>query len=362
MRFTLLITLFLITSLSYSQYVNITDPTYGANGNDSFDNSDAIQKAITDNPGRAIFFPKGNYKVNKPIYINHNITIIGEDENSTFFKPQNCIGFIITSPNVTIKNLTIYGTGHTGIYASGKKEIVDDTLNLTQIHRLTFESIIVQNCTVGIELKHVTNSVLNNIKTLMNPDQDTSLISQGIRFFGKCVNNKISNSHIESKVFSIAIIRDPEVTRAEGLMITNTLIASGSYGVYSEGILSLNITNCIIDLSVDIAIDIFETDAFMLTNNWIASILKPQGENHPVIKIKSSHAVNISNNTIAMGNNNKLDNPTGINGTFGISLEAGTHHCTIIGNSFLGVKTKVLNISSGAENIDTFNTLQPDFL
>ena len=47
----------------YKEYVIVTDYTKGVTG----DVSDAIQKAIDDNPNKTIYFPEGKYNISKPI-------------------------------------------------------------------------------------------------------------------------------------------------------------------------------------------------------------------------------------------------------------------------------------------------------
>lgn len=356
-RISLLITLFLCV-LAHSQYVNIKD--YGASISLA-DNSTQIQKAIDENPNRTIFFPSGKFNVLKTIVINHPVEIMGEGINNTIFQPVNCNGFLINSSNVTVKNMFIYGyendsKSYTGIYCYGKKD--------NSIYRLNFESLKFQNIKIGIELKYAWDCIIDKVKTLININQSPRIL-QGIRFYGQSVNNHISNCHIESEGIGVAIIRartDDEQTtlvkdlkspRAEGLMITNSFIGSGNYGIYSEGILSMNVSNCTIDLTKRTAIEGTRTDGLLLSNNWIALILKEE-LNHPIIKLISSGNAHISNNNIQFTNNNKLDEYSIVNNV-GVSFEDYTNSCTVIGNTFKEVNHKTLNYTGAANNIVIYN-------
>lgn len=234
------------------------------------------------------------------------------------------------------------------------------------IHRLTFESLRIQHMKIGIELKYAWNCVIDNVKTFLNSGNPKVL--QGIRFYGKCVNNHISNCHIESEGIGVAII-NPEIDgkkRAEGLMIINSFIGSGRYGIYSEGILSMNVSNCTIDLTKRSAIEVTRTDGMLLSNNWIALNVKPihvNEQNHPIIKLILSHNSTISNNHILYAGYKKdeqgeslgYDDITNI----GISFETSTTNCTVIGNAFENVKYKTI-IENGSSNIlVNYNTNKP---
>ena len=54
--------------------VSVKDPRYGAVGNGSTDDTDAIQAAIDANPGKTIWFPDGSYKVTGTITVSANST------------------------------------------------------------------------------------------------------------------------------------------------------------------------------------------------------------------------------------------------------------------------------------------------
>jgi len=90
---------------------------------------------------------------------------------------------------ISIKDMFIYGyendsKQYTGIFCDGKK---DDRLS-----GLYFESIRIQNIVTGIELKYTWDAILDKVRITINPNQSPK-VNQGIRFYGQCVNNIMSN-------------------------------------------------------------------------------------------------------------------------------------------------------------------------
>ena len=67
--------------------LDITNPSFGGNGNGSLDNSAALQSAITSlngNPG-IIIFPPGNYFFSSSINLSNGIILKGDGSNNTIF-------------------------------------------------------------------------------------------------------------------------------------------------------------------------------------------------------------------------------------------------------------------------------------
>lgn len=373
----LFIALGFITTLK-AQYVNIID--YGASTSLK-DNYVQIQKAIDLNPNKTIFIPSGTFRIKKPLKIKTPIEIIGEGHRSSIIQPINCNGIIITSSRVSLRNLFVYGYSdntieYTGIYCgniTGNKKISD----------LNFDSIKLQNIHTGIQLNFVWNSVLNNVVTKVNSSQHP-IIDQAIKFYGQSVNNQISNSNLQTirkgefntlndfknsspsiGGIGISIIRarkpdqqnmriqELKGPRSEGLMITNTFIGRARIGVYSEGVLSLNISNSTIDLITQSAIKAIKTHGLLLTNNWISTVLK-ENLNEPIIRLVESQHAHISNNNIHYSNNKKIKLSTKNN--IGVSFEEYTNSCTVIGNTFKNVEFKTLNSTNAKDNIEVYNT------
>lgn len=284
---------------------------YGANPAPGFqDDTQNIQRAIDENPGKTIIFPAGCYSVTKDIIVRKSVELAGEGKLNTIFQPVDCNGFVITVGGVTIRNMFIYGAGSSsksGIYCAG-------------IRNTVLENLTIQNITYGIELVNAWDTKIDKVDIQMNYGQ-TPQIAQGIRLNGQCVNNHISNCHIIANDFGISIIKNGP-NGSEGLMVTNTLIASCKAGIYSEGIMSLHVTNCIIDLIKEWALHLTNTRGLLLTNNWIYTDGGKENPKDEAIHLESSWDCHISNNNIKC-----------ITGARAVSIIAYSNNNTITDNS-----------------------------
>ncbi|ULT28276.1 hypothetical protein KUH03_17805 [Sphingobacterium sp. E70] len=62
-----------------SDYVlNVKD--FGALGDGSTDDTDALQKALDKGTGKSVFFPRGDYVISKPLVIPNSVKILGEGD------------------------------------------------------------------------------------------------------------------------------------------------------------------------------------------------------------------------------------------------------------------------------------------
>lgn len=270
----------------------------------AIDNSAAFQAAIDSNPGKSIIIPAGIYLFNSPVIVRKSVELIGEGRNNTIIQPTKCNGFVITSSNVAIKNIFIYGTGHEGIY-------------LQSVRNTLLENIKLQNVTYAIELFNSWNTKIDKVDILINEKQSPK-VAQGIRLTGQSVNTQVSNCHIEATDFGISIIKG--TPRSEGLIISNSFIGLAQSGIYCESILGLNVTNCIIDLITGYALWVKNSRAMLFSNNWIqtqSSATKAQA-----IQLEAVDNSHITNNYLSC-----------LNGVRGISVLSYSNSNTIIGNT-----------------------------
>lgn len=231
------------------------------------DNSAAIQSAIDANPGRLIFIPAGLYLLKKEINITHDVRLVGETKYSTILQPVGNNGIIINSGGVTLENFFIYGWGKTGIIVNG-------------VRNTTITNILLQNVEYGIQLINAWNTKISGVDIDINAKQSPKVL-KGIIISGQSVNNYISDSQITA--VEVGVFIEKSVKRSEGLMLSNVVIYGGKTGLKSEGILSLHLNNCIIDLAEEYAIETANTAGLLVSNSWIYS----QGK-------KSTNAVKLS--------------------------------------------------------------------
>ena len=306
----------------------------------AIDNTNAIQSAIDANPGKRILIPAGYYRILSAIVVRNQVELVGDGKSNTIIQPVNCHGFVITSSNVTIKDMFIYGystSNYIGIYCSG-------------VYYTTLENLKIQNIVFGIELVNSWSTKIDKVDTQYNTQ--TPQVAQGIRLNGKCVNTHVSNCQIMAVDFGISIIKNG--SDAEGLMITNTLVSNCKSGIYSEGILSLNVTNCIFDWNSGYAINVSNTRGMLFTNNWVAVYDVPIGEaihmvsgfdnhitNNNIKCVSCSRAISILNSN----NNTITDNTVEKTTTSG-------HHVYFDNNSYLNIlKDNSLRYTNGGTPI-----------
>lgn len=269
--------------------VSITD--YGAvpvsTWQEAKDSYAAIQKAINENPGKQINIPAGLYVISRPLIINKAVRIMGENKHSTFIKSLNGGVIIINDGGTSIENLYIYGDSGIG-------------LTISNVRNTTLSNIFFQNTDVGIKLINAWNTKIDNIDVTINPNQNPK-ISKSIILEGQCVNNTITNSHLTATDIGIEIKINKN--KSEGLMLNNVVISSAKIGLKSEGILSLHLVNCIIDLCLNYGLDINNTAGLLATNNWIVS----NGSNNgAAIRLSSSWDSHFSNNNIKCAKGNSV--------------------------------------------------------
>lgn len=357
-----------------NSYNIISIADYGANPDYGNDDTQAIQDAINANPNRKIFFPAGWYRITSPIIIDNKVELVGEGENEiTIIQPSDCHGFIINKSGVVIKDMQIIGrqdsvstsVSYSAIRVNGNKQTANDgTVSKNYIYNCRFENLRILDVGIGLELKYTWQSKINKVDffkrdyeavdSLGNPLTNLPRLNYGIVYYGKCVNNTIRDCHITSEIYNIYIKKNPAYDeRAEGLMINNCLIALGRSAIFCEGILSLNVTNSILDLCTDYTVHMFNSMSVMLSNNWIFSKNRiydiPKDE---VIHMETCSDVHVSNNSLICD--------TGVRG---VSIN-GSSNVKILGNTiYMHLKENAQSVyvdEFSHKNIIKDNTIRND--
>lgn len=165
------------------EYVSVLD--FGAVGDGIIDNSDAFERAFTNlyldrGPGndvykKTLFVPAGRYVFLRSLRIPSNVILVGESKDTTslLFLNGNGIIFSIIDPsdsqtfiedpelfteevphNIQLSNLTVAGTGGTGITAS--RAVLFDTINFigTYVKADIYEWVPTSIYTVGDRVRY----------------------------------------------------------------------------------------------------------------------------------------------------------------------------------------------------------------
>jgi len=268
--------------------VSVVD--YGAfpapNWPTAIDNTAAFQAAIDANPGKRILIPAGCYSLSNNITINNKLDIVGEGM-VTQIQPVNCNGFIINSNEVSIEGMNLIGSQNGSSQNYG--------IQCNNSNYLSFANLRIENFNAGISVLHGSNIMFNNL-CIRYVNGIAPYVFDGIKFYGHCLNNQINQCQISVQGGSCIAIYSDGTQPAEGLMVSNCLLAMGQ-----SGILSLNVTNCIIDYCTGYAIYGINTNGLLLTNNWIASN-NPNAGIDEAIHLQDSFNAHISNNNLQTTN------------------------------------------------------------
>lgn len=243
-----------------AQYVSVKD--FGAVGNGTTDDTSAIQAAIDslDATGGVVYFPQGVYKTTSALTLSKPIRLQGTSPECSVIYATSCNGVVINNNFCSIVGIEIQSTGTTKTYTGVR---VAGVLG-TPVGFVNVESSLFTNWAVAIQLEWATGSTITN-------SEITNCIV-GIKGVGQCLNTRISDMYIvvdgsaNSACISNVLSTGPQ---GEGMMITNSLLYGGQFCIKSEQYLSLTVTNCVIDQSVQYAVYLGTVLHCHFSNNWI---------------------------------------------------------------------------------------------
>ena len=248
-------------------FVNAT--RYGAVGDGSTDSTAALANALLVAIGAdcPLYIPGATswYKSTSPLAVTASVQIVGGGSAETIIRFFNCDGFAISASvnDVAIERIEIFSVNAGGT-ADPKTNIGIDINggSGTECNRIVTRDLYMRGWATCIDYSYTWTSRIDNV-TMLN-------CTTGVRYFGQSVNDTISNSSISanSGSYCIRTVKDGAV-KGEGLLVSNTLLASGTYGVSSDGFLLMRFSNCTIDLITDTAFDITNVIDFGVHNSWI---------------------------------------------------------------------------------------------
>ena len=99
--------------------VNVKD--YGAAGDDTTDDTTAIQNTLSAGAGKTVYLPDGTYKITSALTIPANTRLVGS--GTIHQTTTGAKGLVIGGSNVTIEGLTLKGRLSAAAYASGEYAI-----------------------------------------------------------------------------------------------------------------------------------------------------------------------------------------------------------------------------------------------
>ena len=146
-------------------------------------NANLLQEAIDNaKEGSILKLPKGIYKGS--IKINKPISIIGKEEGVIIDGLGEGTVIEINSPYVTIKNLTIIGSGE-------RHDKLDAAIKISNSKQSEISDNIIKDCLFGIDVSMSNNSIISN-NYITSKNLDLGLRGDGLRLW-------YSNDNIVSK-------------------------------------------------------------------------------------------------------------------------------------------------------------------
>jgi len=175
--------------------------------------NNALQEAIDKAPSGSILrLPKGVYKGS--IIINKPLTILGKESGVVIDGEENGTVIIIKSSFVTLKNLTIVGSG-------SRHDNLDAAIKLSDASQCEISQCNIKETLFGIDLQMVKNSIISD-NNITSKNMDLGLRGDGLRLWYSNNNIVRNNRLIKS--------RDMVVWYSHGNLIEKNY---GEYNRYS---------------------------------------------------------------------------------------------------------------------------------
>jgi len=172
---------------------------------------DAINKAPS---GSILKLPKGVYKGS--IKIDKPITIMGKEDGVIIDGEQIGTVITITAPYVTLKNLTIRGSGN-------RHDSLDAAIKISNSKQSEISDCIIEDSLFGIDIAMTNNSLFSN-NYITSKDLDLGLRGDGLRLWYSNDNIVKDNKLIKS--------RDMVVWYSHGNQILNNYGRENRYSLH----------------------------------------------------------------------------------------------------------------------------------
>ncbi len=243
----------------------------------SFLTANILQEAINNAPNNSVLkLPSGTYLGN--IIINKPLTIIGKGDSVIIQGEQKDSVVQITSSNVTLKNITIQGSGI-------RLDNRDAAVKVSNAQNVKISGCKIQDALYGIDMGMVNNSIIEN-NYITSKDLEISLRGNALKLFyssnntlrnneiynsrdvllSYSHNNLITQNHIEKSRFGLHFLK------SNGNIIDNNHFTFNSVGVIFGGAKNTEVKNNIIKSSIGragIGVLIKGVSNFVFTDNVV---------------------------------------------------------------------------------------------
>jgi nitrous oxidase accessory protein len=178
-------------------------------------NAGILQDAINNAPeGSILKLPKGVYKGS--IVINKPISIIGKEDGVIIDGEGTGTVIQITSPYVTLKNLTITGSGD-------RHDLLDSAIKISNSKQSEISDCTIKDSLFGIDITMTNNSIFSN-NYITSKDVELGIRGDGLRLWYSNDNIVSNNKLIKS--------RDMVVWYSHGNTIENNYGEQNRYSLH----------------------------------------------------------------------------------------------------------------------------------
>jgi len=206
--------------------------------------------------------PPGGARIGTTLNVPSGVVLRGHGVN-TALKGWGVPIFKITGDFAIIEDMSMFCYTNAGV--ADPRTIDGITTNgvlATKNNYARIKNLYMQGWNRAIDFQYMDGSVVDGVTTVN--------ANVGIRYFGQCVNNSVMNCRlvVNGGVSSIQAIKNV-ADQGEGLMVTNSLLASGSNAFYSDGFLVAGFYNCICDLHTGYAFDVNTVVGLTIDCPWV---------------------------------------------------------------------------------------------
>ena len=240
---------------------------FNAAGDGTADDTAEIQAAITSASGRTVNFPAGTYVITALLTVPTGTMLCGAGSQATYLVFRNCNGFDVQGDAVTIRDMYIWSQSAAGV-PDPKTRVGIQVSGVNGAKRAQFigERLYLRGWNACVQWDYTWISSLLQCVTV-NCNNSLFLI-------GQSVNNYVTNCELVANTgtAAIACVKDTSAgsnNKGEGLMVTNTLLASAANCVNASDFLSLGLSNCVIDLATNAGVVLTDCQSVMISNCWI---------------------------------------------------------------------------------------------
>ena len=315
---------------------------FGAKGDGTTDDADAIQKAVNacNALNKPLRIPKGEglglYRITKPISITKSISISGDGYNYSGLKCDGCDGFAIDKAinHVSIIDMTILQATRYSITANNFAAIKINGTSDNNNFWCSFSNLFVDGFGYVVKGSYFWSTLFNNVISVY--------CGNGIYATGKSVNNFVNNCQLggSSEAWTTGILLDGGDTASEGWVITNNLIVSFEEAITGYATSHVTVSNNILDFCVKRGVSMLD-GANGASLNWtvVDNYIATENPN-------AATAIYSLNNQTASSNQNRGHNIkgndivaySGARFTYGIRTEGTAEQNTLIDGNRVDTK------------------------